>query len=259
MNTPDGYLRTARGALVRKGYAELLDHWLSCLGDELPDGAQRVEGGRGGSVRIPLGDGGAAYVRRYRHGGFLGPLLGEIYFGRSYRPWRELEATQAARSAGITAPEVLAAVVQPLAGPWDGFAYRGVLVTRELGSRRTLREVLAAPGSDAEIDRWMEVVLDVVSRLHGVGIEHRDLNFTNLLAGASPAEGLAVIDFDGATISAGPVGGLARRMARRRLARSLAKLPGARLTPREAYRRIDALAGAMEADRRGVAGTGGAF
>jgi hypothetical protein len=231
LNTPDGYLRMAGGALVRKGHAELLDHWLSCEGDELPEGAQRVEGGRGGSVRIPLGDGGAAYVRRYRHGGLLGSLLGEVYFGRRYRPWRELEATEAARGAGIAAPEVLAAVVQPLAGPWGGFAYRGVL----------------------------EVVLDVVSRLHGAGIEHRDLNFTNLLAGESPAEGLAVIDFDGATISAGPVGRLARCMARRRLARSLAKLPGARLTPREAYRRIDALAGAMGAERSGVAGTGGAF
>ena len=243
MNAPDGYRLVGRGALVRIGYADFLRHWLSCLGEELPQGARRVPGGRGGSVRIALHDGGAAYVRRYRHGGLLGSLLGEIYVGCSPRPWRELAATQAARRAGICAPEVLAAIAEPLGGPWGRLAYRGVLVTRELSLPRNLRDALVASGSDAEVDRWLEIVLDAVSRLHRAGIEHRDLNFTNLLVGENPGDGLAIIDFDGARISAGPVGTLARRMARRRLARSLAKLPGGPWSRDRAYRRLDAIAG----------------
>lgn len=221
MRVPEGFRLVAAGCLVRSGHESRLEAWRECA--RSGSGERVSTGGRGATVRAPVGDGGEAFVRRYRHGGLLGRWLGEAYFDRPPRPWRELLATEAARRGGVVAPEVLAAVVEPYAGSWFGVPYRGVLVTRALSQRRTLARALRVATPDAR-PRWIQAAVAAVRRLHACGVRHPDLNVTNLLVGASFDEPMAVIDFDRARVGARPVGWLGRWMARRRLSRSLAKL-----------------------------------
>ncbi len=235
MKPPDGFRRVEAGAWVRAGYEADLAHWRGCMRGSVADAG---DGGRGKLARVPLRDGAAAFVRRYRRGGWAGAVLGETYFGRPPRPWRELVATEAARRAGVVAPEVLAAVVEPVFGAVCGLPYRGVLVTRELGGRRTLREALLDARAGAEVDAWLDAVIRAVRQLHACGIRHPDLNVTNLLVGASAREAVAVIDFDRAVVGTRPVGRIGRLLAHRRLARSVAKLELPALSRTECRRRL---------------------
>lgn len=221
MNIPDDFGLAGAGRLVRRGYEAELAAWCRLA---FRDDAGVEPGGRGGIVRTPLADGAAAFVRRYRRGGWLGPLLGEAYFDRPPRPWRELVATEAARAAGIVAPEVLAAVAEPFERSVFGVPYRGLLVTRALEERRTLGEALRDAADDQSRRDWVAAAVRAVRRLHSSGVHHRDLNVSNLLVGASAEDGVAVIDFDRASVRATPVGAWGRRMAHRRLSRSIAKL-----------------------------------
>jgi len=221
VRVPEGFRLAEAGTLVRMGYEGDLPGWRERARAVDPTPGR---GGRGGLARAPLRDGAHAFVRRYRRGGLLGGLLGEAYFGRPPRPWRELVATEAARRAGVLAPEVLAAVVEPFERAVFGVPYRGVLVTRALEDRRSLRDALLGASSSAERVRWMQAVVAAVRQLHACGVRHPDLNVTNLLVGGSPQVPIAVIDFDRAVAGARPVGWLGRVMASRRLARSVAKL-----------------------------------
>ncbi|MDG2303794.1 MAG: lipopolysaccharide kinase InaA family protein [Candidatus Binatia bacterium] len=221
MRVPEGFRLTAAGSLVRCGYESRLPDWVQRARTA---GESVGIGGRGGLARAPLDDGAEAFVRRYRHGGLLGTVLGEAYFGRPPRPWRELVATEAARRAGVVAPEVLAAVVEPFDGAVFGVPYRGVLVTRGLEQRRTFREALLEASSGEERLRWLAVAAAAVRQLHTCGVRHPDLNVTNLLVGDSLDEKVAVIDFDRAVAGTSPVGWVGRRMAHRRLSRSIGKL-----------------------------------
>jgi hypothetical protein len=217
--------------LVRRGFESEVPGWLAIARGEVDAGrdlasrrtqATTASGGRGQTVAIELADGGWAFLRRYHHGGLLAPLLHDAYWQRPPRPWQELHATEAAREAGVVAPEVLAAAIFPLRKqPW---LYRGVLVTRALEGRRSLGEALSAATTSAELERWIASAVETIRQLHRAGIHHPDLNVTNLLAGASPDVPVAVIDFDRASLGRRPVGSLGRWLARRRLARSIAKL-----------------------------------
>ena len=221
MKVPEAFVVPGEGVVVRRGHEVEVDAFLaaapSCAG-----GGTGVAGGRGATRRIALGDGGAAYVRRYVHGGLLGALLGDRYWERPPRPLRELLVTEAARRAGIVAPEVLAALVQP--APPAGLLYRAVLVTRALDGRRALADALRAAVDDAARRAWIACAVRAVRRLHAAGIHHPDLNVANVLVGASPDDDAALIDFDRAHAGPRPVGALRVSLARRRLSRSIAKL-----------------------------------
>ena len=221
MRIPPDFRLADAGVLVRRGYEGELSGWRRCARDGTP---VEGRGGRGGSIRTRLPGGAEVFVRRYRHGGLLGGVFGEAYFGRPPRPWRELVATEAARRSGIVAPEVLAAWAEPLAVAAFGVPYRGVLVTRALHGRRLLRTALLEASSDAERRRWIGAAVEAIRRLHHGGIRHPDLNVTNLLVGESPEVPIAIIDFDRAVVGASPVGLPGRWMARRRLLRSIGKL-----------------------------------
>jgi hypothetical protein len=215
-----GLARVAEGLWVRPGFEREAWAWRAALASPAP---LREPGtaGRGGARALPLPGGGRAWLKPHRHGGLLRGLLGEIYWEHPERPLREAEATEAARRAGVTAPEVLAAIVDPLPPPL-GRLYRGGLVTREIAGRRSLAEALreSPPGERGElVGRCWEVL----RRLHARGIRHRDANATNFLVGAVGEEP-AIIDFDGAEVGDTPLGEAARLLARRRLARSVAKL-----------------------------------
>jgi hypothetical protein len=247
VSTPSDFVALHAGVLVRRGFEDQVDGWLrvaaahrASLDDRGParhaaaptptsgettrdrgaagDGA--VVGGRGAVSRVALADGGHAFVRRYVHGGAVGTLLGDLYWQRPSRPLRELAATEAARRAGVIAPEVLAAAALP-AGP---LLYRAVLVTRALDGRRALGSALRDAGDAAARRAWITCAVRAVRRLHRAGIHHPDLNVGNVLVGARPEDDAALIDFDRARVGDAPVGRLAAALARRRLARSIAKL-----------------------------------
>jgi hypothetical protein len=222
VKAPAGFVAVRAGALVRRGHeAELEDFLAAAASSDAREVAPPV-GGRGTTRCLTLRDGGEAFVRRYVHGGLLGALLGDRYWQRPSRPLRELIATEAARTAGIVAPEVLAAIVQPAAA--GGLLYRGVLVTRALAGRRALAEVLRAATDDAGRRAWIACAVRTVRRLHGAGIHHPDLNVSNVLVGDDPQDDAALIDFDRAWVGTGPVGSTVIARARRRLSRSIAKL-----------------------------------
>jgi tRNA A-37 threonylcarbamoyl transferase component Bud32 len=238
----------ASRTLVRRGFEPELPGWLASDGaggsaaqpgptsgvDGTPAGKVSLDGGRGAVRTVELAAGGRAFVRRYRHGGLLRALLRDVYWQWPPRPWRELYATEAARRAGVTAPEVLAAAALPAfsRARRPGWLYRGVLVTRELDDRRSLRTALLAATSRGERQAWIEGAVAAIERLHDHGIRHPDLNATNLLVGNLPDAPVAIIDFDRAVARPASVGRLGRALAWRRLARSIGKLGLPGLDPR---------------------------
>lgn len=227
MKVPEGFVVLREGIVVRRGHEQEIDAFLDAAPADraapaADPAADAVAGGRGTTRRIALRDGGAAFVRRYVHGGLLGELLGDRYWQRPPRPLGELIATEAARRAGVAAPEVLAAIVQP-ASP-GGLLYRGVLVTRALDGRRALADALRAAADDGARRAWIACAVRAVRRLHAAGVRHPDLNVANVLVGTAPETDAALIDFDRARVGDGPVGALGVALARRRLSRSIAKL-----------------------------------
>ncbi len=217
----DALVRVAEGVWSVPGCDDEALSWRESL-DAPPPPPEPGTAGRGGARPVPLPGGGRGWLKAYRHGGLLRGLLGEVYWERPERPLREASAIAAARTCGVLVPEVLAAIVLPLPPPL-GRLYRAGLVTREIPARRSLAEALrTTPGSAARA----EIVgrcWDVMRRLHDGGVRHRDANATNFLVG-EPADDVALIDFDGAVVGDGPVGERGRLFARRRLARSVAKL-----------------------------------
>lgn len=228
MRLPGEFVLARDGVAVRHGYESELDAWLGggpCApAGELAGRDAAVSDGRGAARVVMLRAGGRAFVRRYVHGGLLGALLRDVYWQRPPRPWRELLATEAARHAGVLAPEVLAAAVLPACGRRAGLLYRGVLVTRALDGRRSLREALCAAPGAAERLAWIACAVRAIRRLHAAGIHHPDLNVANVLVGEGDDTPAALIDFDRASVWPQAVGPLRVALARRRLSRSIAKL-----------------------------------
>jgi hypothetical protein len=62
-------------------------------------------------VLISKGPRGALAIRRYRHGGLLRRLTGDLFFFGN-RPLQELVVTEEARSAGVPTLKILAAIRQ---------------------------------------------------------------------------------------------------------------------------------------------------
>jgi len=75
-----------------------------------------------GEVLTSKGLGGEVAIRRYRHGGLLRRLTGDLFFFGS-RPFQELVVTEEARSVGVPTLKILAAIKQRVWGGW----YRGTL------------------------------------------------------------------------------------------------------------------------------------
>jgi len=223
MRVPEGFVVLRDGIVLRRGHENEIDAFLAAAWPPpAADVPAVVSGGRGTTRRIALRDGGVAYVRRYVHGGLLGALLGERYWQRPPRPLRELAATEAARRAGVVAPEVLAALVRPAAPA--GLLYRAALVTRALEGRRALADALRAADDLATRHAWIASAVRAVRRLHAAGIHHPDLNAANVLVGGRPEDDAALIDFDRADVGRVPAGAARVALARRRLSRSIAKL-----------------------------------
>lgn len=156
----------------------------------------------------------------------MAPLLGDRYLGRPPRPFVELAVSERARAAGIATPRVLAAVVHP-ARP----GYRAEIATEWLPDGLGLGALLV-PGAWPDPDRAaaLEAAGTVVGRAHAAGLDHPDLNVSNLFLRPSPdgAWTAWILDLDRARFrdrdpprDAAPAGFARRNLER--LERSIAK------------------------------------
>jgi len=230
---PAGYAWLADGprrAVIRDDLVGVFAPWL--LAPELapPAGAERLGTGRGAAYRVHIAGAPPAVVRIGRRGGAVGRLVRETYLGVRPRPWRELAVSLAARRNGAPVPEVLAVRV-------DGWmAYRSAIVTAEIPDARTAIEALRGAEPDARV-RIARAAGVAVARLHDAGVQHADLNLTNILVGAG---GGTIVDLDRARVVPGSLGGGARRRNLARLCRSAKKLdPSGELIDRQTREAFD--------------------
>ena len=96
-------------------------HFDPAFWEEDPGFTRRI-GGRGGSRMIEI-DGARAVLRQFHRGGFVGSLLSNQYLWlgkRLSRPWREWQALEHARNAGLPVPEPIAACACRFAGKIAG-------------------------------------------------------------------------------------------------------------------------------------------
>lgn len=187
---------------------------------------ERQPGGRG-SVVFLRDDARRWVLRHYRRGGAVAQLLDDryLYTGadrtRGFREWRLLRDLA---MLGLPAPRPVAARYRRA-----GAFYRADLLTKELPSRTTLAQALAAGELPAE--RWSDVG-QCIGGFHAHGVQHADLNAHNIVLGA--AREIWLLDFDRGRITArGPW----QDAVLARLARSLDKvtrdLPAGRYGPEQ--------------------------
>jgi tRNA A-37 threonylcarbamoyl transferase component Bud32 len=216
-------IRTRNGFIVAKeGYAEAFSTF-TLPGVTEPDSSGH-RSGRGSLVSIPLAERSSerALVRRYIRGGFLGRFSRELFLDIGQpRPLKELKISDYARRAGISTPEVLAAVVEKV----NGFFYRGALVTREINPAADLQEeaLRFAPKDRPAVTnkrRCIGSLGRLIARMHGAGIYHADLHLKNIL---KAGEELYVLDLDAADIR-NPLPEYKKRMNLLRLYRSAEKI-----------------------------------
>jgi len=174
--------------------------------------------GRAATALASLPGGGPrVVVRRLRHGGWLGPLLGERYLDAE-RAARELELTARLRALGAPVPEPVFALAQR-----RGLLFGLALATLyEEGAVDALAFLASAP-DEGRVLRAASAFGAAVRRFHDAGGRHADLHVKNLLLRETRAGADAiVIDLDrGAVATAPDPARRARELGR--LWRSLAK------------------------------------
>ncbi|MDA0327504.1 MAG: hypothetical protein O2958_00625 [Gemmatimonadetes bacterium] len=180
--------------------------------------------GRGRVYSVPapvLGPSGAKHwaVRHYFRGGAMAMHMVDRYLRLGHpRPWRELAASEAARSRGVRTPAVVAAAVY-----LDGACYRADLVTEVVSNARTLATTLFEQDGTRGWAVAMSRAGALIRTLSDSGVFHIDLNAHNILLPDDPNEDALVVDLDRARILRRSSDSASERM-RARLTRSIVKV-----------------------------------
>lgn len=148
-------------------------------------------GGRGGAwfVDAPFG---AAVLRHYRRGGMAARVSREHYFWQGearVRSFAEYRLTMTLLQRGLPVPRPLAACY------WrEGMRYRAAILLERLQPVRTLAQCAAEDPAQAP---WDDVGR-LVARFHRAGLDHADLNASNILVTTEPGgrDDGWLIDFD---------------------------------------------------------------
>ena len=141
-------------------------------------------------------------IKHYEHGGLFRKITRDIFFGNS-RPFRELAILEEASRKGIPVPEVLAARVDRIFGPF----YKGEIVYKEIPDSANLFEYLKRLNDKPvreKISRKREIInslTEAIKKMHTSGIYHADLNVRNVLI-QNIGKGIRVylVDFDSSKI-----------------------------------------------------------
>ncbi len=186
--------------------------WLEEGEDRLEQAIRRSAGiaglGRGRAPRVDLG-GRKGVWRTNRHGGLLGPLLGDR-FRDPDRLFREVWLSETLRAAKIPTPRVLLALALR-----RGLHWRQHLVTEEVEGARTVFAAREEPGV-------LEKAQDFLDALFDRGLWAPDLHPGNLLW-EPQARRIWVIDLAGARMKGRPLDPGERRSRRKRFQRFFLK------------------------------------
>jgi len=221
LRLPGGFGWLQAGAwqvAVREDCRETLQPLELAHPEALAESGERCFTGRGRPSLITLPDGSQAVLRRYLHGGMLGPLTGSRFL-RSSRSIGELVATEVARAAGVRVPEILAALHRPIR-PGLHECY---ILSRLIPDATDLATLLldgAGDGVGEGANRWLFETGVETRRMHEAGVWHADLHVKNVLV---TGDGVTLIDFDRSRVlSTVPERG--RRLNLFRFDRSVVKL-----------------------------------
>jgi len=156
------------------------------------------------------------HLRRLRHGGALGDLLGERFAGIG-RAQHEIEVNRRLEQARAPVPTPVCALAYRRRG--ISFSQLAVGTLYEEGSENAAEFLARAPG-EAQVSRICRAAGEAIRRFHDAGGRHADLHLGNLLI--TRGEALRVIDLDRCRFGSAP--GATRRMRElMRLRRSLTK------------------------------------
>lgn len=176
--------------------------------------------GRTTLYRVQYNGAHSGILRRYRHGGLLGPLMGGWFWHRK-RFVEELCVSEYLRERGVPTPEVLALYWRRV----KGGGLHGWILTREIPAALNLAQWTKSGAwvLRQERRRLLELVADALAGFHQAGGIHRDLNLGNLLL--EQDRRIVILDLDGATIRA-TLTPAQRASNLLRLYRSLARVSG---------------------------------
>lgn len=137
-------------------------------------------------------------IKHYEHGGLFRKITRDIFLGNS-RPFRELAILEAAGQKGIPVPEVLAARVDRIFGPF----HKGEIVYKEIPDSANLLEYLKRlnerpMGERISLKRKIiNSLAQAIKKMHISGIYHADLNVKNvLIQNRGEAPRIYLVDFD---------------------------------------------------------------
>jgi 3-deoxy-D-manno-octulosonic acid kinase len=202
--------------------------------------------GRSAAYQVPI-TGIECVVRHYHRGGFIARFNADRYVNAGEpRPLRELNASIAARAAGVPTPEVMAAIVYGY-----GLTYRADLVTRYISDSADLADVSLGEEQWSESDRvaaWSAAGV-LLRCAFDAGVKHVDLNLRNvLIARTEQSMNAHLLDLDRAHV--GSIDDAARHAMLARFHRSRRKLED-RLGGTVGARELDAFEAALDGgDRR---------
>jgi len=143
-----------------------------------------------GEVLLVKEKGGEVAVRKYRHGGLLRRLTGDLFFFGA-RPFQEVAVTEEVKSAGVPTLEILVAVLERGWGGW----YRGYLITEYQPSATDLISYLDKKSKSKKRQEVIAKAAQAVQKIHARGIYHADLHLKNFLV-EEKAGRVLLIDFD---------------------------------------------------------------
>lgn len=223
-DVPTGFKRCSPNSrqlgLVREGLEGCLDPAKFFAQSEMA--RESPFSGRARIGLFPLGNGEAALIRTYRHGGILRHLTGDFFFTWPPRPFKELVVTAEVSRRGVPTLEILGACVERVWGP----VYRGWLITRELeGAYDFWAALERGLYSEGEGHSLLKAVARSLRRMHLRGVYHGDLNLKNILVRREGDQVRSyIIDFDKARLFSGEVPPKRARRNLMRLLRSICKL-----------------------------------
>lgn len=162
--------------------------------------ARALGGGRGGAYEVTLG-GEDFIMRAYRRGGLARLFMKDRTWDEN-RSFREVAALVAGRERGVPTVEPVAAVALS-----TGFGFqRHYLFTIRVPGAVELPDALSEPWrTREEREHLVDLSATAVRLAFDSGIEPPDLHPRNILIVGSTPPQCRLVDFDGATIQAGPL------------------------------------------------------